>query len=231
MEKKALEYIEINPAGKPTASVIWLHGLGADGNDFAGIVPELRLPKDLNVRFLLPHAPHRPITRNQGYVMRGWYDIAQISIPMREDKVGLDASAELLDGLIQQEMNRGVDSKRIILVGFSQGGALALHAGLRYPKTLGGIIALSTYLPLAATLSRPAHQANASTPIFMAHGDADDVIALPIAEHSHKLLREQGYDVVWHLYNMAHSVCALEISDIAAWLLKALDHPSAKLNP
>lgn len=223
METKCLDYIEINPVGQPSACVIWLHGLGADGNDFAGIVPELRLPQTLNVRFVLPHAPYRPITRNQGHVMRGWYDIAQISVPMREDKAGLDASTELLDILIQQEMQQGIDSRRIILAGFSQGCALALHAGLRYPKPLGGIIALSGYLPLTSTLSRTEHTANAATPIFMAHGDADDVIALPIAELSHKALLDQGYDVAWHLYKMAHSVSVPEISDIAAWIVKTLE--------
>lgn len=218
MDKTALEYIEVNPPGPPSASIIWLHGLGADGHDFAGIVPQLRLLKELSARFVFPHAPLRPITINQGYVMRGWYDIAQISIPMREDAIGLNTSAQLLDDLIQQEMQRGIDSRRIILAGFSQGGALALHTGLRYARPLGGIIALSAYLPLAASLSRTSQPVNAAIPIFMAHGDQDNVIALPIAEQSHKILKQQGYAVEWQLYTMAHSVCTQEILDIGGWI-------------
>src|SRR4051812_9045825 len=172
MDTNLLERIEIETSASPTASVIWLHGLGADGHDFEPVVPELRLPADLHVRFIFPHAPVRPVTLNNGMSMRAWYDILELG-GTREDGEGLRASQAAVEALIAQEEARGVDAKRIVLAGFSQGGAIAFQTGLRHPKRLAGIMALSTYLPLAGTVEAERHKANRDLPIFMAHGTDD----------------------------------------------------------
>ena len=197
------------------ASVIWLHGLGADGYDFAPVVDMLNLAQ---VRFILPHAPTMAVTRNNGYVMPAWYDLYAPSESQQEDLVGITRSEDYLNSLIENEIKRGIASDKIVLAGFSQGGAIALHTATRYPKKLAGVLALSTYLPLKATLAKQAHAANLATPIFMAHGRADDIISLDRALASRLSLQESGFTVQWHEYAMAHSVCAEEINDIRLFL-------------
>ena len=197
------------------ASVIWLHGLGANGYDFAPVVDMLNLAQ---VRFILPHAPSMAVTRNNGYVMPAWYDLYAPSESQREDLVGITRSEDYLNSLIDNEIKRGIASDKIVLAGFSQGGAIALHSATRYPKKLAGVLALSTYLPLKATLAKQAHAANLATPIFMAHGRADDIISLDRALASRLSLQESGFNVQWHEYAMAHSVCAEEINDIRLFL-------------
>ncbi|CAN4268980.1 COG0400 Predicted esterase [Methylophilaceae bacterium] len=197
------------------ASVIWLHGLGADGYDFAPVVDMLNLAE---VRFILPHAPAMAVTRNQGYVMPAWYDLYAPSELQQEDLTGITRSALYLSSLIENEINRGVACNQIVLAGFSQGGAIALHSATRYPKKLAGVLALSTYFPLKATLAKEAHTANLSTPIFMAHGRTDEIISLDRALGSRLSLQESGFTVQWHEYAMAHSVCAEEINDIRLFL-------------
>lgn len=205
------------------ASVIWLHGLGADGYDFEPVAKQLLKSDALpNVRFILPHAPDMAVTRNNGYVMPAWYDIYGV-IPVREeDEAGIKASQAYIHALIQAEISRGISSDRIILAGFSQGGAIALHTALRYPHKLAGILALSTYLPLHAKLSAEAHTANKNIPIFMAHGIFDDVISLEMSKVSRDLLQNSGFSVNWYEYRMAHSVCAEEIIDIESFLKQVL---------
>lgn len=209
-------------SGKADAAVIWLHGLGADGNDFVPVVPELALPAALNVRFIFPHAPVRPITINGGYPMRGWYDITSLDIANRDDVEGINESGKLLARLCDEQVAQGVAARRIVVAGFSQGGAIALHGGLRYTQRLGGIIALSTYLPMQQTLAQEASAANRDTPVFMAHGLSDEVVALQFGQQSRKLLEQQGYPVQWREYAMGHSVCGEEISDISDWLSRVL---------
>src|SRR6266853_5495600 len=215
-----LDAIEIETGKNPTASVIWLHGLGADGNDFAPIVPELRLPK-AGIRFVFPHAPVRPVTINAGMRMRAWYDIAD-GANRREDERGVRASQVLIEALIAREKERGTKAGRLVLAGFSQGGAIALHAGLRDPERIAGIMALSTYVPVGEKLSAEASTANRRVPIFMAHGTYDPVIPLDRAEQSRGLLESLGYAVEWREYGMPHSVCPEELADIGAWLGKVL---------
>jgi phospholipase/carboxylesterase len=208
---------------KPDACVIWLHGLGADGHDFEPIVPELRLDPGLNIRFVFPHAPMMPVTINQGFVMRAWYDIRTADIGAEADEKGIRASADLVGEMIDAQIEQGMLPERIVLAGFSQGGAIVLHAGLRYPAKLAGILALSTYLPLAQTLNSEKAEDNGATPIFLAHGSADPVIPVDLAQRSLKCLEQQGYAVEWHEYNgMAHSVSAQEIYHVAEWLEKVL---------
>lgn len=208
---------------KINASVIWLHGLGADGHDFAPVVQQLLQPQHLpNVRFILPHAPDMAITRNNGYVMPAWYDVYGITPVSREDEAGIQASQRTINALVQNEIDRGIASERIVLAGFSQGGAIALHTALRYPQRLGGVLALSTYLPLHAKLASEANPANANTPIFMAHGIFDDVISLEMSQISRDLLQSSQHLVTWHEYKMAHSVCAEEIADIERFLQQVL---------
>jgi phospholipase/carboxylesterase len=197
------------------ASVIWLHGLGANGYDFAPVVDMLNLAQ---VRFILPHAPSMAVTRNNGYVMPAWYDLYAPSDSQKEDLAGITRSEDYLNSLIENEIKRGIASDQIVLAGFSQGGAIALHSATRYPKKLAGVLALSTYLPLKATLAKQAHAANLATPIFMAHGRADDIISLDRALASRLSLEESGFNVQWHEYPMAHSVCAEEINDIRLFL-------------
>jgi phospholipase/carboxylesterase len=215
------EAVEIETAARVDASVIWLHGLGADGHDFEPVVPELRLPGVLGVRFVFPHAPVRPVTLNMGMRMRAWYDIVQLG-GGREDAGGIGASQALTEGLIARERERGIAPRRIVLAGFSQGGAIALQTGLRHAERLAGVLALSTYLPLAGTLAAEASSANRDVPIFMAHGGFDDVIPIARAQQSRALLEALGYAVSWREYPMPHSVCAEEIADVAAWLVSRL---------
>jgi phospholipase/carboxylesterase len=211
-----MEAIEIETAPNPAAAVIWLHGLGADGHDFEPIVPELKLPKP--VRFVFPHAPVRPVTINQGMRMRAWYDIFQFG-GGAEDEKGIRESQGLLEALIREQP---VPARAIVLAGFSQGGAIVLQTALRYPERLAGVIALSTYLPLAGKLKAEKSPANQDLPIFMAHGQYDDLIPLDRAQKSRELLVDAGYKVEWHDYPMPHSVCGEEIADIASFLVRLL---------
>ena len=207
----------------PDASVIWLHGLGADGHDFEPIIPELRLDPGLNIRFIFPHAPMMPVTINQGFVMRAWYDIRAADIAAEPDEKGILASAELLTEMVESEIDNGIKPERIVLAGFSQGGVIALQAGLRYEQKLSGILALSTYLPLQNSLEAEKSEANADTPIFLAHGVADPVIPVELAYRSLKKLEKEGYEVEWHEYRgMPHSVSEQEIYHVAEWLEKVL---------
>ncbi len=217
--------IEIETGAAPSAAIIWLHGLGADGHDFEPIVQELRLPRDLAVRFIFPHAPHRPVTINNGYVMRAWYDVRTAEFVQREDEAGIRESERTVRDLIAREYKRGITWQRIVLAGFSQGGAIALHTGVRYPERLAGIMALSTYLPLAEAFSVEAHAANKHVPILMAHGTEDPIIPIERGQQSAELLKESGADLVWRTYEMGHSVCIEEIGDIAAWLVRTLRIP------
>ncbi len=222
MNAKLPELI-LNETGiNPEFAVIWLHGLGADGHDFEPIVPELKLPQDTPVRFIFPHAPHRPITLNGGMVMRGWYDISGMEIVRHEDAPGIEASAQIVRNLITDQEKQGIPTERTILAGFSQGGAVVLFAGLRHHKKLAGIMALSTYLPLSDRTNDEVSPANRKTPIFMGHGLCDPIIALPIAEASRAVLQELNYDIEWHTYVMPHSVSPEEIAHIGSWLKKIM---------
>ncbi|OGA65283.1 MAG: carboxylesterase [Betaproteobacteria bacterium RIFCSPLOWO2_12_FULL_68_20] len=216
-----LETVEIETGAQPGAAVIWLHGLGADGHDFEPVVPELRLPARLAVRFVFPHAPVRPVTINAGMRMRAWYDILQLG-GGPEDEAGIRESQSLLEGLIAREKTRGVAAQRIVLAGFSQGGAIVLQTGLRHAERLAGIMALSTYLPLAAKLAAERSAINSDLPIFMAHGQADDLIGIDRAQRTREALEALGYPVEWHDYPMPHAVCAEEIGDIAKFLVRIL---------
>ena len=222
----SLDVIEVETAPNPTASIIILHGLGADGNDFVSIAQEFDLASVGPVRFVFPHGPTRPVTINGGYVMRAWYDILGAELgpagAQREDVAGLRASQVLVDGLIANERARGIAASRIVLGGFSQGCAMTLMAGLRYPERLAGLLGMSGYLPLAASTAAERSAANAGVPIFQAHGRADPVIALDRAIASRDALLALGYPVEWHDYPMPHSVCAPEIVDMNRWLLKVL---------
>ncbi len=211
-----LECVEIATGESPELAILWLHGLGADGHDFEPIVPELGLR--FPVRFVFPHAPVRPVTINGGMPMRAWYDILGFEPGAQEDAAGIRASAMAVTALVDREIERGMTSERIVLAGFSQGGAIALHTALREPRPLAGVLALSTYLPLASTLPAERHAANARVPIFMAHGTADPVLPLALAESSRRALEALGYAVEWHVYPMAHSVCLEEVGAIGAWL-------------
>lgn len=205
------------------ACVIWLHGLGADGHDFEPIVPELRLDPGLNIRFIFPHAPMIPVTINQGFVMRAWYDIRGADIGAEQDEKGIRASAGMIDEMIDTQIAGGIAAERIVLAGFSQGGAIVLQAGLRYGSQLAGIMALSTYLPLVDSLEQEKSAANNTTPILLAHGSADPVIPVDLAYRSLKKLEQQGYEVEWHEYQgMQHSVSEQEIYHMSEWLEKVL---------
>lgn len=217
MTEKLLDAVEIG-AETARASVIWLHGLGADGNDFRPIVPELRLPAEAGVRFIFPHAPEQPVTLNGGMVMRAWFDLVSLDRGGRQDASGIRAAAGQVQALMARENERGVPDERIILAGFSQGGAVALHLGLRHPRRLAGILALSTYLPLQDTVAEERSAANAETPIFMAHGVMDPVLDLRLGEQSRQELEALGYTVEWHTYPMAHAVCMEEILAIGKWI-------------
>lgn len=221
-DKTLLDHIEIETGPEPRYSVIWMHGLGADGNDFVPVVPELQLGELGPVRFIFPHAPVQPVTINNGMSMRAWYDIYMPDLVRREDETGLRASQQAIAALIARENSRGIPSERIVLAGFSQGCAMALQTGLRHPEKLAGIIGLSGYLPLAATLEAERHTANHQTPIFLAHGTMDPVVAFERAQATLEALEKQGYNVKFKTYPMPHSVCLEEIHDIAAFLREVL---------
>ena len=222
MTTDLLETIEIETAPAPRASIIWLHGLGADGHDFVPIVPELELPKTLAVRFVFPHALMRAVTINGGAVMRAWYDVVAGGMDRREVEAGVRESARRVEALIDRELSRGVVASSIVLAGFSQGGAMALHTGLRHAERLAGIMALSCFLPLADAVATEASPANRDTQIFMAHGTHDPLIPLARGRHARDLLAGIGYRISWHEYRMPHSVCAEEVTDISAWLVERL---------
>jgi phospholipase/carboxylesterase len=217
-----LPRVEIESAPHPTAAVIWLHGLGADGHDFAALVPELDLRGCPPIRFVFPHAPQLPVTVNGGYVMPAWYDILGTDLVSRQDAAGIGHSARAISALVAHEVARGIDYRHIVLAGFSQGCAMALHTGLRLPHTLAGVMALSGYLPLADTLAAERHPANAHTPIFMAHGTQDPVVLPARGETSRQLLTSLGYAVQWHSYPMGHSVHPQEVADVSAFLQRVL---------
>jgi phospholipase/carboxylesterase len=217
-----LEVIELESGKKPAASIIVLHGLGADGTDFVPIAQELKLDPVGDVRFIFPHAPVMPVTINGGMSMRAWYDILGTEISRREDERGLRASQKTVEALIDREIERGIDASRIVLMGFSQGCAMTLMTGLRYGQRLAGLVGLSGYLPLAAVTEAERHSANHDVPIFLAHGSADQVIPIARATASRDALKALGHQVEWHEYPMPHSVCAEEIADLNRWLLKIL---------
>lgn len=219
-----LPAIELETGDQPTHTVLWMHGLGADGHDFVPVVDELALTSTSRIRFLFPHAPSRAVSINHGMVMSAWYDFDMTGpngAPC-EDAASLQGSQRAIEALIAREGQRGIRPGNIVLAGFSQGGALALQTGLRYPEKLAGIMVLSSYLPLPQTLAAEAHAANTSTPIFMAHGEADNVIPMIFATATRRQLLASGYAIEWHQYRMAHSVCAEEIADIRAWLKRVL---------
>jgi phospholipase/carboxylesterase len=222
MNPDTLPCIEIETASNPTASVIWLHGLGADGNDFMPIVPELKLPATLALRFVFPHAPVRKVTINSGMAMRAWYDIAAADLNSRADIAGVRQSQAQLEALIAREKTRGIVASRIVLAGFSQGGAIALYTAIRHQERLAGVIALSTYLVNADSLAEEAAAINRDLPIFMAHGTADPVVRFEWGDASHRALVASGYRVAWHAYRMEHSVCMEEIEAIGAWIVRTL---------
>ena len=213
-----LPCIEKTTGPNPRHAVIWLHGLGADGNDFAPIVPELVDRSWPALRFVFPHAPVRPITINGGMAMRAWYDISGQEIAQRQDETGIRSSIVLLEELIEREIARGIPGENIFLAGFSQGGAIVLAGGIRHAQRLGGIVALSTYLPMAEKTDAEASTANHATPIFMAHGMLDPTISHALGEMSRDYLVQRGYAVAWHAYPMAHQVCMEEIADLRTWL-------------
>ena len=217
-----LEANEIETAASPGASIIWMHGLGADGHDFVDVVPELGLPARPGVRFVFPHAPMRPVTINGGYVMRAWYDIRDDGGVRREDSAGVRASQKAVEALIAREKERGVPAAAIVLAGFSQGGAMALHTALRHTERLAGVMALSCSLPLSDTLAGEAAPANRDVSIFMAHGTHDPMIPMARALRAREVLTGLGYRLEWHEYPMPHSVCVEEIADIGVWLGKVL---------
>lgn len=223
-----LPAVEIETGAAPEVAVIWLHGLGADGHDFEPVVDALNLVGLPAIRFVFPHAPMRAVTINGGYVMRAWYDIVSSDFSQRrEDPQGVHESAQQVEALIARENQRGITDDHIVLAGFSQGGAIALHTALRHPRPLAGILALSTYLPLADTLATEAHAATADVPIFMAHGHDDMVIPYDFGRQSAELLQAHGRQVDWHGYAAGHTVCAQELADIESWLR----HILARHNP
>jgi len=221
--QQSAEDVVLDPPTAPDAAVIWLHGLGADGFDFVPLVEELRLPPTMAVRFIFPHARPRPVTINNGFVMRAWYDITSLGPDRVEDEAGIRQSAEVVRGYIEKENARGIASERIVIAGFSQGGAIAFQAALRYPQRLGGVMALSTYLPLRETLTKEATPANRDVPILICHGVRDPMVPAALGTASRDLLQSLGYPVEWKTYPMEHSVCMEEVLDISKWLQARLE--------
>lgn len=217
-----LDNVFIEPSEKAQYAVLWFHGLGADGNDFAPIGHELLRLTQLPIRFVFPHAPERPVTLNNGYVMRAWYDIMGLSIDAEEDRLGLDEISRKVDEMIQHQIQQGIPAKNIFLGGFSQGGAVALYTGLRYPQTLAGIIGLSTYLPFRHHLLAEKHPENQHTPIFLAHGKRDPILPLEWAMISKEGLEKTDHAVTFHSYPIAHSVCNEEVETLGAWIKQLL---------
>jgi phospholipase/carboxylesterase len=222
-QSETADAVTLTPASDPTAAVIWLHGLGADGFDFVPLVPELGLPDSLAVRFVFPHAAVRPVTVNNGYAMRAWYDIKVLSSsalagPGMEDMAGIRASGERISACVDEQVAAGIDARKVILAGFSQGGAVVLQAGLRHPARLGGVLALSTYLPLRDVVAQEVSAANRDLPILMCHGTADPMVPVALGERSRDILKGLDYPVDWRSYPMQHQVCTQEIADISQWL-------------
>jgi phospholipase/carboxylesterase len=222
-----LETVEHTTGPRPTATIVVLHGLGADGHDFEPICDELDLSPVGDVRYVLPHAPMRPVTINAGYVMRAWYDILGTDLARREDEVGLRASQALVEALIAREEARGIAADRIVLMGFSQGCAMTLLTGLRHARRLAGLVGLSGYLPLAGSTEAERHPANRDTPVFLAHGRRDPIVTLSRAEASRDQLRALGQPVTWREYPIEHGVCAEELADLQTWLVERLSVPPA----
>lgn len=222
MTSELLPCVEVETGDEARAAVIWLHGLGADGYDFQPIVPELGLDPRLGIRFVFPHAPEIPVTINGGFVMRAWYDITEMDLERRHDEAGIRASADHLTRLIERENANGIPCERIVLAGFSQGGAIALHTGLRHPEKLAGLLALSTYLVLPDELEEERSDANAATPIFQAHGTLDPMVPCQRGMDARDRLKGMGYSVDWHEYPMMHQVCIEEIVAVGAWLSEVL---------
>lgn len=218
-----LETVELSTGPAPTAAVIWLHGLGADGHDFEPIVPHLLWSGAPDIRFVFPHAPTRPVTINGGMKMRAWYDIVDLSLGRDHDQKGIADSVNQAAALVTRERKRGITSERIIVAGFSQGGAIALQLALRYPETLAGLVALSTYLLMDKRLENDRHEANRSLPVFVGHGLADPMVPCFLGEQVAGSLRGMGHEVEWHSYPMQHAVCPQEIADLSAWMRKCLN--------
>jgi phospholipase/carboxylesterase len=210
--------IELDSSTPADSCIIWLHGLGADGSDFVSLVPELHLPPTLPTRFIFPHAPFRPITFNPGYEMRAWFDIIALSHHAPIDEAGILASKAIITSIIEREEARGIRSDRIILAGFSQGAVIALATGLSYAKPLAGLLMLSGYLPIAEQILGASHPANRHTPIFVAHGTQDTILSYALGKRVYVTLKQAGYAVSWHNYEMAHSLCTAEIHDISQWI-------------
>jgi len=223
---EVLPAVEIDPSGPADAAVILMHGLGADGHDFESLVPELHLPEASRVRWVFPHAPVRPVTLNGGLPMRAWFDIIGLDRRSQEDAAGIRESGQAISALVRRERQRGIASERIVLAGFSQGGAMALFTALRHSEALAGVLAMSTYLPLAGSLDSEAREANRRVPIFMAHGRFDPIVPLTLGEASRDALRSSGYEVDWRTYAMPHSLCAEEVTDVRQWLLQVLPTPA-----
>lgn len=219
---KTLDAVEIETGPNPGASVLWLHGLGADGHDFEPIVPGLVTRGDPPIRFVFPHAPVRPVTLNAGYRMRAWYDIIGLDRQSKQDEAGIREADASIRALIQRENERGVPSCRIVLAGFSQGGAMALYSGTRLQEKLAGIMGLSCYMLMGSTFAAERSEANRSTPVFLGHGTFDPVVAPQLGEETKGLLESSGYSVEWHAYPMPHSVSPDEVGDIARWLRRCL---------
>lgn len=218
LQKLQIEEVVTHPSVE--AAVIWLHGLGASGHDFVDIVPELKLSDEFGIRFIFPHAPNRPVTINRGMVMRAWYDITSLT-RLEDDITGIEESTQQVQQLIREQEEKGIASNRIFLVGFSQGGAIAFHAGLNYPHALGGLLGLSTYLPAPHKIPQ-ADNFKKNMPIMILHGDYDDVIPLPMAKLGYEFLLSRGFRVTWQQYPMAHQVCPSEIADIKQWFTREL---------
>jgi phospholipase/carboxylesterase len=220
-----LPHVELVTGAQPKGSVIWLHGLGADGWDFVPLVREMQLPDELPLRFIFPHAPEQPVTINNGYVMPAWYDIAMAELERKPDEAGIRSSQKQIEAFIANEISRGIDSKNIILAGFSQGGAITLQTGLRSKHELGGLVVLSSYLALAESLRAEATLANQRVPIFMAHGSQDPVVPLALAETSARTLKAHQYDVSLKTYPMPHSLCSEEVMELRDWLVARFKSP------
>jgi phospholipase/carboxylesterase len=218
MSDDALPFVEVNPENKIKATVIWLHGLGDSGNGFAPIVPDLKLPDELGIRFVFPHAPTRPVTINNGMSMRAWYDITSLDFNNRADSQGVKESSDLVAALIEQEIARGIPANKIVLAGFSQGGVIALNLGIRFEKSLAGIMSMSSYMSEPEKLTVEAHSANKNTPIFVAHGTHDEVVPIFMGNTAFKVLESNGYQATWHEYAMQHNVCMQQLNDISSWL-------------
>jgi len=218
INNEKLPYIESNTVENPDKTVIWLHGLGADGNDFASIAPELHLPQHFKIRFIFPHAPIMPVSINNGYEMRAWFDIHPTGISAQADSAGIQQSVQQIGQLIEHEQQRGIDPANIMLAGFSQGAVIALTTGILYPQRLAGVIALSGLLPNAAEIIAIGSAANKTLPLFIAHGTQDPVVPAALGQAAATQLKQADYPVSWHNYPMAHSVCLEEIRDISQWM-------------